>query len=65
MAEEPDLTGATVYEAAEQPSIGGGRWYALPDDTTYFKPTDGQLRPSLIPAHTLRDRPAWSEVAGG
>ena len=65
MAEEPDLTGATVYEAAGRPSIGGGRWYALHDDTTYFKPTGGQLRQSLIAAHTLRDRPTWTEVAGG
>lgn len=65
MAEEPDLTGATVYEAAERPSIGGGRWYALPDESTYFEPTGGQLRPSLIPAHTLRDRPAWVEVTDG
>ncbi len=39
MAEEPDLTGATVYEAEGRPSIGGGRWYVLPDDTSYFKPT--------------------------
>lgn len=39
MAEQSDLSGATVYEAAERPSIGGGRWYALPNDTTYFKPT--------------------------
>jgi hypothetical protein len=62
MAAEPDLTGATVYEVADRPSIGGGRWYALPDDTTYFKPTGGQVRQSLIAAHTLRDRPAWTEV---
>jgi hypothetical protein len=49
-----------VYEAADRPSI----WYALPDDTTYFRPTGGQLRQSLIAAHTLRDRPTWTEVAG-
>ena len=65
MAEEPDLTGARVYEAEGRPSIGGGRWYVLPDDTSYFKPTDGPLRPSLIAAHTLRDKPAWTEVASG
>jgi hypothetical protein len=35
----------------------------LADDTTYFRPTEGALRPSLITAHTLRDRPTWVEVA--
>lgn len=63
--EAPDLTGAKVYEAAERPSIGGGRWYVLPDDSTYFLPTGGELRQSLITAHTLRDRPAWTEVSEG
>ncbi|WP_370964738.1 hypothetical protein [Amycolatopsis sp. cg9] len=60
--EEPDLTGAMVYEVAERPAIGGGRWYILPDDSTYFMPTAGELRQSLIAAHTLRDRPTWTEV---
>jgi hypothetical protein len=62
MMEEPDLTGAKVYEVAERPSIGGGRWYVLPDDTTYFHPAGGDLRQSLITAHTLRDRPTWTEI---
>jgi hypothetical protein len=64
MTDEPDLTGATVYEVADRPAIGGGRWYVLPDDTTYFHPADGDLRPSLITAHTLRERPTWTEIAG-
>ena len=60
--EQPDLTGATIYVVAERPSLGGGRWYVLPDDTTYYQPDEGELRPSLIAAHTLRDRPTWDEV---
>ncbi|RSN44903.1 hypothetical protein DMC64_18630 [Amycolatopsis sp. WAC 04197] len=60
--DEPDLTGATVYEAAEKPSLGGGRWYVLPDDTTYFQPFDGVPRPALVAASTLRDMPTWTEV---
>ncbi|MFI7121855.1 hypothetical protein [Amycolatopsis sp. NPDC049868] len=60
--DEPDLTGATVYEAADKPSLGGGRWYVLPDDTTYYQPFDGTLRPALVTASTLRDRSTWTEV---
>jgi len=56
-------TGAKVHEVADSPSIGGGHWYVLPDGSTYFRPTDGELRQSLITAHTLRDRPTWTEVA--
>lgn len=33
--EKPDLTGAKVYEVAERPSLGGGQWIVLADDTTY------------------------------
>jgi hypothetical protein len=65
VAEEPDLTGATVYEVAGRPSLGGGRWYVLPDDRAFFRPTDGEPRQSLITAHTLRERPFWTEVAEG
>jgi hypothetical protein len=63
--EAPDLTGAKVYEVAERPSLGGGRWYVLPDGSTFFRPTGGELRQSLITAHTLRDRPTWTEVSEG
>jgi hypothetical protein len=50
-----------VYEVADRPAIGGGRWDVLPDDSTFFLPTEGALRPSSITAHTLRDHPAWVE----
>ncbi|MBE1577701.1 hypothetical protein [Amycolatopsis roodepoortensis] len=63
LGRKSDLTGATVYEAADKPSLGGGRWYVLPDDTTYYQPFDGVPRPALV-ASTLRDMPTWTEVAG-
>jgi hypothetical protein len=43
--DEPDLTGATVFEVADRPTIGGGRWYILPDDTTYFRPPTATYAP--------------------
>ena len=61
--EQPDLTGAKTYVVAERPSLGAGRWYVLPDDATYYQPDDGDLRPSLIAAHTLRDRATWAEAS--
>lgn len=61
-ADEPGLIGATVHEAADKPSLGGGRWYVLPDETTYFQPFDGTLRLALVPAFTLREMPTWTEV---
>ena len=51
-----------MYVVADRPSLGGGRWYVLPDDATYFLPDGGELRPSLIAAHTLRGRPSWTEA---
>ncbi|KZB82725.1 hypothetical protein [Amycolatopsis regifaucium] len=61
--DKPDLTGATVHEAADKLSLGGGRWYVLPDDTTDYQPFDGTPRPALVAASTLRDMSTWTEVS--
>ncbi|WET82573.1 hypothetical protein P3102_15870 [Amycolatopsis sp. QT-25] len=52
-----------MYEVAEKPSLGGSRWYVLPDDTTYYEPFDGTPRPALAASSTLRGMPTWTEVA--
>lgn len=61
--DEPDLTDAKVYEVSDKPTLGGGRWYVLPDDTTLFQPFGGDVRAALVTASTLRSMPTWREVA--
>jgi len=60
--EKPDLSNATAYAAFGNV---GDRWYILADCETRLlsTPVGGELRQSLIAAHTLRHQPSWTEVA--
>ncbi|HEX6355008.1 hypothetical protein [Actinophytocola sp.] len=53
--------GVEVFVEARRP-VGGGRWVVLADDTVWFEPDEGERRPALIPASTLRNGPTWKRL---
>ncbi|SFW50239.1 hypothetical protein [Amycolatopsis australiensis] len=61
--DKPDLTGATTYVATGQPNAVD-RWHVLPDMTVIYERRPGEFEEArVLTASTLRDRPAWVEVA--
>ncbi len=56
--DEPDLTGATVYEAADKFPWAAVVGTPCPTRPPTFQPVDCTLRPAFVPASTLRDMPA-------
>ena len=59
---EVDLSDAEIYVVADRPEIAQGRWHIKPDDTVFFERDTGEVKPAMIPAHTLRGRPTWTKL---